>query len=208
MSREGERVKKAAHFSFLYNIFNLTFPSRKHVYTPPPLYPEYQSWIKNWRQMWLGGQHHTPAALSHGKRRGTRGSGGRVGPRAGLNRCGGDKISCPSPGFEPRTVQPVASRYTGQRTKPQHTTKIPSLGYPRNFLSFVPLGALDVITQIGGRQTHVVANDLMWGNPECWREQGDSCTMVSPFVNTQWSRLSRNQDRPPTGRPDHHTALL
>jgi hypothetical protein len=34
---------------------------------------------------------------------------GWVGPRAGLDRCG--KISLP-PGSDPRTVQPVASRYT------------------------------------------------------------------------------------------------
>jgi len=32
-----------------------------------------------------------------------------VGPRAGMDRCG--KIS-PSPGFDPRTFQPVVSRYT------------------------------------------------------------------------------------------------
>jgi len=32
-----------------------------------------------------------------------------VGPRAGLDGCG--KILTP-PGFDPRTVQPVASRYT------------------------------------------------------------------------------------------------
>jgi hypothetical protein len=74
--------------------------------------------------MWLGGQHHTSAALSHGKGRGTLGSGGRVGPRAGLNGCGGQKIYCPPPEFEPRIVHPVASRYTGQRTKPQRTIKI------------------------------------------------------------------------------------
>ena len=35
--------------------------------------------------------------------------GGWVGPRADLDRCG--KLR-PSPGFYPRTVQPVASRYT------------------------------------------------------------------------------------------------
>jgi hypothetical protein len=35
--------------------------------------------------------------------------GGWVGPRAGLNGCG---KSCPPPGFDPRTVQPVASCYT------------------------------------------------------------------------------------------------
>ena len=35
--------------------------------------------------------------------------GGWVDPRDGLDGCG---KSCPSPGFDPRTVQPVASCYT------------------------------------------------------------------------------------------------
>ena len=34
---------------------------------------------------------------------------GWVGPRAGLDRCGKSR---PPPGFDPRTVRPVASRYT------------------------------------------------------------------------------------------------
>ena len=58
--------------------------------------------------MGVGGQHHTPAALPPGKTRyplyrrlgGPQGRSGRV-----------RKIS-PPPGFDPRTVQPVASRYT------------------------------------------------------------------------------------------------
>ena len=57
--------------------------------------------------MGVGGQHHAPAALPPGKTRyplyrrlgGPHGRSGRV-----------RKIS-PSPGFDPRTVQPVASRY-------------------------------------------------------------------------------------------------
>jgi len=35
-----------------------------------------------------------------------------VGPRDGLDRCGKSR---PPPGFDPRTVQPVASRYTALR---------------------------------------------------------------------------------------------
>ena len=58
--------------------------------------------------MGVGGQHHAPAALLPVKTRyplyrrlgGLRGRSGRV-----------RKIS-PPPGFDPRTVQPVASRYT------------------------------------------------------------------------------------------------
>ena len=58
--------------------------------------------------MGVGGQHHAPAALPPGKNRyplyrrlgAPQGRSGRV-----------QKIS-PPPGFDPRTVQPVASRYT------------------------------------------------------------------------------------------------
>ena len=58
--------------------------------------------------MGVGGQHHAPAALPAGKTRyplyrrlgGPQGRSGRV-----------RKISLP-PVFDPRTVQPVASRYT------------------------------------------------------------------------------------------------
>ena len=61
------------------------------------------------RQMGMGGQRHAPAALPPGKRPGTHCIGGWVGPRAGLDGCGKSR---PPPGFDPRTVQPVASRYT------------------------------------------------------------------------------------------------
>ena len=58
--------------------------------------------------MGVGGQHHAPAALPPGKiryqlYRKLNGPQGRSGPVR--------KIS-PPPGFDPRTVQPVASRYT------------------------------------------------------------------------------------------------
>ena len=57
----------------------------------------------------VGGQRHAPAALRPGKSSGTHCIGGWVGPRAGLDGCG---KSHPIPGFDPRTVQSVASRYT------------------------------------------------------------------------------------------------
>ena len=58
--------------------------------------------------MWLGGQRHAPAAFTPGKTRHSlyRKLGGPQG-RSGRMR----KMS-PNPGFEPRTVQPVASLYT------------------------------------------------------------------------------------------------
>jgi hypothetical protein len=54
-------------------------------------------------------QRHAPAALYLRERPATHCTGGWVGPRDVLNRCG---TSRPPPGFDPRTVQPVASRYT------------------------------------------------------------------------------------------------
>ena len=55
----------------------------------------------------MGGQRHS-VAISPRKRPGIHCVGGRVGPTADPDRCG---ISHPSPGFDLRTVQAVASRY-------------------------------------------------------------------------------------------------
>ena len=60
------------------------------------------------RLVWVGRQRHAPAALPPRKTR-YHCIGDWVGPRAGLDGCG--KFSHP-PGFDPRTVQTVASRYT------------------------------------------------------------------------------------------------
>jgi hypothetical protein len=59
--------------------------------------------------MGVGSQRHSLAALYRRERPGIHCTGGWVGPRAGLD--GGRKISFP-PGFDPWTVQPVASCYT------------------------------------------------------------------------------------------------
>ena len=67
--------------------------------------------------MGLRGQRHAPAALPPGKSPGTHFIGGWVGPRAGLDGCG--KSRPPPPGFDPRTVQPIASRCT-DRAIPDH----------------------------------------------------------------------------------------
>jgi hypothetical protein len=58
--------------------------------------------------MGVGGQRHAPAALPPGEWLGTNSIGGWVGPRAGLVGC---ENPAPS-GFDPRTVQLVARRYT------------------------------------------------------------------------------------------------
>jgi hypothetical protein len=44
-----------------------------------------------------------------------------VGPRAGPDRCGKSR---PPPGFDPLTVQPVASRYTDCATRPTSPKRI------------------------------------------------------------------------------------
>jgi len=60
------------------------------------------------------GQCHVPAALYPGKRPSTHCTGGWVSPIAGLDRCGKSR---PPPGFDPQTVQPVASHYTDYATR-------------------------------------------------------------------------------------------
>ena len=69
--------------------------------------------------MW--GQRRAPAALYPRERPGTHCKGGWVGPRVGLDRCGNS--SPPPPGFNPRTVQPVASRYADYATRPTVSTE-------------------------------------------------------------------------------------
>jgi hypothetical protein len=59
--------------------------------------------------MVVGAQRDAPTALHPGKRTGTQCIGGWVGPKAGLY---GYANSHPPPGFDPRIVEPVASRYT------------------------------------------------------------------------------------------------
>jgi hypothetical protein len=63
----------------------------------------------------MRGLCHAPAAFYPQEGPGTHCTGGWVGPRAGLDRL--RKIS-PPPGFDSRTVQPVASRYTDWATRP------------------------------------------------------------------------------------------
>ena len=55
------------------------------------------------------GKPHAPAALPPGKGPGNHCTEGTVGPIAGMDGCGKSRRT---PEFVPRTVQPVASRYT------------------------------------------------------------------------------------------------
>jgi hypothetical protein len=57
----------------------------------------------------------TPRPLYPRERPGTHCTGGWVGLRVGLDVC---EKSRPQSGFDPRTVQPVASRYTDRATRP------------------------------------------------------------------------------------------
>jgi hypothetical protein len=59
--------------------------------------------------MAVGGQRHAPAAFLQGKTLVTQCTGGWVGNRTGLEKV--MKIS-PIPGFDPRAIEPVPSRYT------------------------------------------------------------------------------------------------
>jgi len=54
-----------------------------------------------------------------------------VGSRAGLDRCGKSRLP---PGFDPRTVQPVASRYTDYATRPTLITVLDDNIQPRRLL--------------------------------------------------------------------------
>ena len=60
-------------------------------------------------------------------------TGGCVGPRAGLDRCGKSR---PPPGFDPRTVQSVASRYTDSATRTTRFTRY------LHYLEQGPVGSL------------------------------------------------------------------
>ena len=59
--------------------------------------------------MEVGDQRHAPDTSPPVKRPGTNCIGSWVGPRTGLDGCGKSR---PQPGFDPRTVQPIAIRYT------------------------------------------------------------------------------------------------
>jgi hypothetical protein len=64
------------------------------------------------------GQRHAPAALYSRESPGTRRTGGLLGPQG---RSGHVWEISPPPGFDPRTVQPLTSRYTDYATRPTPT---------------------------------------------------------------------------------------
>jgi len=66
---------------------------------------------------WVRGQRHAPAALYPQEGPGSHCTGGWVGPRAGLDRCGKPR---PHRDSIPEPSSPVASRYTDYATRPTH----------------------------------------------------------------------------------------
>jgi hypothetical protein len=92
--------------------------------------------------MGVGGQSHAPAALLPGKTRypfyrrtvGSQGRSERV-----------RKISTP-PGFDPRTIQPVASRYTDYANYTIYTKQYTAINY---FLIFGSMFNISKIFQTG-----------------------------------------------------------
>ena len=66
------------------------------------------------------GQRHARDNLYPQERPSTHCTGGWVGPRVGLDRCGKSR---PPPGFDPRSVQPIASHYTYWATWPTWTSR-------------------------------------------------------------------------------------
>jgi hypothetical protein len=69
----------------------------------------------------VGGQRHALATYSRERPR-THCTGGLVGPRAGLEGLGKSRHP---PGFDPRTVQPVAIRYTDCAVPPRNVSSTP-----------------------------------------------------------------------------------
>jgi hypothetical protein len=65
------------------------------------------------------GQRHAPAAFYPQERPGTLCTGGRVGPRTGLDRC---EKAHPPPGFNSQIIQPIARHYTNWVTRPTEDT--------------------------------------------------------------------------------------
>ena len=68
--------------------------------------------------MWVGGQHHAPAALPPQERPGTHCVGGWVGPRAGLDGCGkSSNTGIRSPELPARSESLYRLSYRGPYTK-------------------------------------------------------------------------------------------
>jgi hypothetical protein len=70
-----------------------------------------------------------------------------VGPRGGLDRCGKSR---PPPGFDPRTVHPVASRYADYATRPTYRKR--GLSKSHTWLVAHPFPLLKILLRSDGRK--------------------------------------------------------
>jgi hypothetical protein len=77
----------------------------------------------------MGGQHRNPTATPPGNSPGRHCTGGSVGPKAGLNGHGEEKISCPLPGYERQALQTLTRMLFGPRSQSGR------IGEEENFLS-------------------------------------------------------------------------
>jgi hypothetical protein len=114
----------------------------------------------------MRGHRHAPAAFYPRERPGTHCTGGWVGPRARLDRC---RKSRPQPGFDPRTVQPVASRYTDWAS----LSKFPWFKVHRTVAKRCQLNTQFI---------------LLLGTP-CVKQNHDFCKVLNLIVAVEWKKL-------------------
>ena len=109
----------------------------------------------------VGGQRHVPAVLAPRKSPSTQCTGRWVGSRIGLDGRGGE-MSLPPPGFEPLTVQLLASRHT-EYTILNPRTKLCNLLLSYNIRR---QNTLHVLDQIKGQESSTITQRrLLYKSP-------------------------------------------
>jgi hypothetical protein len=103
----------------------------------------------------------TPRPLHPWERPGTLCIGGWKGPRAGLDGCGKFR---PKSGFDPRTVQPIVSRYTDWAVRAQVFILIRE--YNMNATNAIPITAEPVYNDIGLCYTSYIKPDILLCSPQ------------------------------------------
>ena len=145
--------------------------------------------------MWVCGQHHAPAALAPRKRPVTHCIGGWISHKACLDGCGKSRQP---PGFDPRSVQPVASRYTDWAI-PAPAVLVWTVwkGVPRIFLITMRQWSLRLSTYryIRDRLCICYVNDWMiwWLNHRLENWLSDSAHWLDGEWRRNWSILQSGQ---------------
>ena len=123
LSHNGMASVKCCDYLFIaWYITTVGLRTRSYnIHRHPPSFEWYVGVEREWRyssthsipphSMGVGGQCQAPAALPTRKNRSTLCTGGWADPGIGLAGCVEDKISCNQPSSNPRTYQPVISRY-------------------------------------------------------------------------------------------------